>query len=320
PGESLEQIIKEGDRRAPTEADEKKGPGADIVLFKSTDGGNTYAGPIRVNQDSKEKRRDQFQPWLAVTPNGQLDVMYFDRRNDPNNFFIDTYLSRSNDGGKTFSDVRVTRNMWDPRINPPISVSGEFIGDYQGIVADDNVAIPFWNDTQSSQLPKSDPDYSPYQEVWSARIGNAKVEGGPAAPAGSCNDTRAPASHFAKGRKSVRLTRRALRVRGTAKDLSNCRQKQAGVRSVIVSLAKRYRGNRCRYLQSSGRLGSLVSCRRPVYLPAKGTTVWTGAFKKLRLTRGTYALRIRAIDVSSNIERKARRRGPLRNFRTIRLR
>jgi hypothetical protein len=57
-----------------------------------------------------------------------------------------------------------------------------------------------------------------------------------------------------------------------------------------------------------------------VYLPAKGTTAWTGAFKKLRLTRGTYALRIRAIDVSSNIERKARRRGPLRNFRTIRLR
>jgi hypothetical protein len=320
PGESLEQIIKEGNRRAPTEADEKKGPGADIVLFKSTDGGTTYAGPTRVNQDSKEKRRDQFQPWLAVTPNGQLDVMYFDRRNDPNNFFIDTYLSRSNDGGKTFSDVRVTRNMWDPRINPPISVSGEFIGDYQGVVADDNVAIPFWNDTQSSQLPKSDPDYSPYQEVWSARIGNAKVQGGPAAPAGSCNDTRAPASHFAKGRKSVRLTRRALRVRGTAKDLSNCRQKQAGVRSVIVSLAKRYRGNRCRYLQSSGRLGSLVSCRRPVYLPATGTTLWTGAFKKLRLTRGTYALRIRAIDVSSNIEHKARRRGPLRNFRTIRLR
>jgi hypothetical protein len=57
-----------------------------------------------------------------------------------------------------------------------------------------------------------------------------------------------------------------------------------------------------------------------VYLPATGTTLWTGAFKKLRLTRGTYALRIRAIDVSSNVEHKARRRGPLRNFRTIRLR
>ena len=70
--------------------------------------------------------------------------------------------------------------FWDPAVNPPISPSGQFIGDYQGIVADDDVAIPFWNDTQANNLARTDPSYSPWQEVWAARIYNTQALGGPA--------------------------------------------------------------------------------------------------------------------------------------------
>ena len=56
-------------------------------MYVSADGGVTYTGPVRVNQDDPKSPADQFQPWLAVTDKGQVDVMYFDRRNDPNNFF-----------------------------------------------------------------------------------------------------------------------------------------------------------------------------------------------------------------------------------------
>jgi hypothetical protein len=153
-------------------------PHADIVLFKSTDGGQTYTGPLKVNQDTGPS--DHFQPWLSVTDSGQLDVMYFDRRHDPNNYFIQTWLSRSNDGGKTFTDVPVGHMFWDPAVNPPISPSGQFIGDYQGIAADDDVAIPFWNDTQANNLARTDPSFSPWQEVWAARIYNTQAMGGPA--------------------------------------------------------------------------------------------------------------------------------------------
>jgi hypothetical protein len=132
-----------------------------------------------VNQDPKTSTADQFQPWLAITPRGQLDIMYFDRRRDPSNFFIDTYLSRSNDGGKTFTDTRVSQRSWDPRINPPISPSGEFIGDYQGLAADDVQAIPFWNDTQFASVPKSNKEYSPWQEVIAAPTANVPGKGGP---------------------------------------------------------------------------------------------------------------------------------------------
>ena len=152
---------------------------SDIIMFKSTDGGQNYSAPVRVNQDAKTSTADQFQPWLAITPRGQLNVMYFDRRRDPSNFFIDTYLSRSNDGGKTFTDTRVSQRSWDPRINPPISPSGEFIGDYQGLVADDVQAIPFWNDTQFASVAKSNKEYSPWQEVIAAPTGNVPSLGGP---------------------------------------------------------------------------------------------------------------------------------------------
>ena len=60
--------------------------------------------------------------------------------------------------------------MWDPAVNAPTSVSGKFIGDYQGLVADDEVAIPFWNDTQLAALPATDKEHSPYQEVFAARV------------------------------------------------------------------------------------------------------------------------------------------------------
>jgi hypothetical protein len=153
-----------------TAADGKKD--GDILVSRSTNGGLTWSAPARVNQDPVGNGKDQFQPQIAVTASGQVNISYFDRRNDPDNFFIDVYLSRSDDGGATWSDTRVTQKLWDPSINPPISGSGEFIGDYQGLVADDDNAIPFWNDTHLAQLPTTDPNYSPYQEVFSARIPN----------------------------------------------------------------------------------------------------------------------------------------------------
>ena len=318
PGVEFEQL-KERHLRPENEAEEDTGPGADIVMFKSTDGGSSYTGPVRVNGGQTDTERDQFQPWISVTPSGQVNVSYFDRRNDPNNFFIDTYLSRSNDGGQTFTDTRVTTTMWDPRLNPPISVSGEFIGDYQGLVADDNVAIPFWNDTQGANLPTSDPEYSPYQEVRSARVPNGQPQGGPA-PTG-CRDTRAPRARFLKKRKHpIKAKRRLLRIRGKARDRSNCASQKPRVRTVVVSVALRRGKGRCRNLQSTGRLARRTSCKQRVFLPTRGGRRWKFKSRKVHLKKGKYVIRARAIDARGNIETKNRKRGMWRNFRKVRVR
>jgi uncharacterized repeat protein (TIGR01451 family) len=102
---------------------------------------------------------DQFQPYVAVTPLGQVNVAYFDRRNDPDNFFIDQYLSRSTDSGQTFRDTRLSHDLWDPSINPPVSESGQFIGDYQAFSADRCATLAFFNDTHLANSPTRDSDF-----------------------------------------------------------------------------------------------------------------------------------------------------------------
>jgi hypothetical protein len=182
---------------APDPATDEDGMQADIKIMKSTDGGTKWTPPSKVNQDTTNA--DQFQPYVQVTPKGQVDVSYFDRRldrpdppNHPGNFFIDTFLSRSNDGGATWKDTRVSHDSWDPSINPPISGSGEFIGDYQGLVADDCSAIPFVNDTHLANDPSRDPDFdhgeprSQFQQVFSYEVPNVPAFGGADAGKKAC--------------------------------------------------------------------------------------------------------------------------------------
>ena len=304
-GTSLQQLKDlRDDRRAHEEAAGDPTSGADIVMFKSTDGGNTYTGPVRVNQDPKTRNADQFQPWMAVTPRGQVDIMYFDRRNDPNNWFIGTYLSRSNDGGKTFFDTRVDHQMWDPRINPPISPSGEFIGDYQGLAADDSVAIPFWNDTQAANLPKSSKAYSQWQEVYAARIPNGALQGGP----GACKDRTAPKTTLKS--KNVENSSEGLGISGRSSD-AGCGKAHSAtakghLRRVYVSVAK-VKGKDCSFMNSKGKFTPKRNCRRPILLAAKGTSKWSFRIH-VHLKRGTYRIVARGVDQAGNKEKPNRKR------------
>jgi hypothetical protein len=174
---------------APLPGDED-GLQADIKLTKSLDAGATWSAPVKVNQDTGNA--DQFQPYVRLTPHGQVNVSFFDRRVDrpdpprhPGNFFIDTWLARSDDAGATWTDSRVSHDSWDPSINPPISGSGQFIGDYQGLVVDDCFAIPFVNDTHLANDPGRDPQFdrighprSQFQQVFSWLVPNTRAFGG----------------------------------------------------------------------------------------------------------------------------------------------
>jgi len=133
-------------------SDERSGD-ADILLVRSTDDGKTWSAPVRVNDDPLGDGKDQFQPQLAVAPDGVVSVMFFDRRNDPDNFKIDVYLAQSTNGGQSFHpNVRVTNVSWDPSLDAPVPVGGPpvtFIGDYQGLAVDNHFAHVFWNDTRT---------------------------------------------------------------------------------------------------------------------------------------------------------------------------
>ncbi len=144
--------------------DERNGD-ADIYLSTSTDRGQTWSAPVRVNDDPVGDHANQFQPQLAVAPDGVVSVSFFDTRNDPAHKLIDVYLAQSVDHGKSFlPNVRVTTQNWNPAVNAPV-VSGNvtFIGDYQGVSADDHFVHPFWNDTRTGD-----------QEIFTAAIPSAR--------------------------------------------------------------------------------------------------------------------------------------------------
>jgi hypothetical protein len=151
---------------APDPDTDEDGLSADVVMITSDDGGESWSDPTVVNQD--ETNADQFQPNIAVTGTGQLNVIYFDRRldtrpetpdppTDTDNYFTDVWLNRSNDAGKTWTEHRITHDSTDPELNAPVSGSGLFFGDYQGLVADECAAIPFVNDTHLANDTELDP-------------------------------------------------------------------------------------------------------------------------------------------------------------------
>lgn len=128
---------------------------ADILASTSIDGGATWSKPYRVNHDALGNGKDQFQPVIAVAPNGTYTCAWFDRRRDPNNRLIDEYIAQSQDGGKTFGlNLRVTDKSWNPAIDAPEpegKPSNTFIGDYQGLAVDNLTVHPLWNDTQNGR-------------------------------------------------------------------------------------------------------------------------------------------------------------------------
>jgi hypothetical protein len=132
-------------------SDQRNGPDdTDVWLTKSSDGGNTWTEPARVNDDPPGKQ--QFFTWMAIDQtNGYLYFVFYDRRNyDDNN--TDVYMAVSRDGGESFINFKISESPFLPS-------SGVFFGDYNNISAHDNVIRPIWTRLQNGEL-----------SVWTALI------------------------------------------------------------------------------------------------------------------------------------------------------
>ena len=115
----------------------------DVWIARSTDGGDTWSDPIRVNDDGPGKQ--QFFTWMSVDQvTGYLWFVWYDRRDyDDNN--TDVYMAVSTDGGETFINFKVSEEPFMPS-------SGVFFGDYNCVSSHDNVVRPIWTRLHNGQL------------------------------------------------------------------------------------------------------------------------------------------------------------------------
>jgi hypothetical protein len=130
---------------------------ADILLIYSWDNGQTWSEPLRVNDDEEGNGFDQFFSAVAVSPQGWVHMVFYDRRDDENNSLIWSYYAISKNGGQNFT---LNMNMSDESFEGDYSRNGDndFIGDYIGITATNTTAYAVWCDTRdgSSEIGRSE--------------------------------------------------------------------------------------------------------------------------------------------------------------------
>ena len=117
-------------------ADQKNGTNdTDIWFMRSTNRGDNWTPPLRINQDGPGKH--QFLPWMAVDQTtGYIYIVYYDRRAYDDNQ-TDVYVAFSMDGGNTFKEKKISES-------PFVPTESKFFGDYNNIAAHKGIIAPIW--------------------------------------------------------------------------------------------------------------------------------------------------------------------------------
>lgn len=119
----------------------------DVFLSSSADKGKHWTRAVRINNDPIHNGAEQFFQWLAVDPvDGSVNVIFYDRRRDPQNRKQIVVLARSSDGGRSFENYAWTET--------PFEAGGVFFGDYSGLAAYGGRVYGVWTEKAPPAPPK----------------------------------------------------------------------------------------------------------------------------------------------------------------------
>jgi hypothetical protein len=115
--------------------DQESSNESDIWFIRSSNNGDYWTQPLRVNDDGPGKH--QYLPWITVDQmTGYIYMVFYDRRNHEGNQ-TDVYLAYSKDSGNTFKNVKISESPFEPN-------EAHFFGDYTNIAAYNGTVIPVW--------------------------------------------------------------------------------------------------------------------------------------------------------------------------------
>lgn len=130
----------------------------DVHFSRSTDGGQTWSPPVRINDDPAGSNNWQWFGTLSVAPDGRIDVVWNDTRNAVGGYDSELFYSFSTDGGLSWSPDEPISPAFDPNIGWP---NQNKIGDYYHMISDRLGADLAWSATFNGE-----------QDVYYLRIGD----------------------------------------------------------------------------------------------------------------------------------------------------
>jgi hypothetical protein len=121
----------------------------DIYAQSSTDGGKTWTDAKNLTDDDPARLVGQFIPNISVAPNGRVDAVWWDTRDDPGIRSNDVYYSYSLDDGKTWSaNKRITDINVDRRVG--IWGANYDISSPPAVTSTDAYTLFGWDDTRNT--------------------------------------------------------------------------------------------------------------------------------------------------------------------------
>jgi hypothetical protein len=113
---------------------------SDVMFARSTNGGVNWSSPIKINDDPGTSAYQWFGT-MSVAPNGRIDVIWLDTRDNPGTNISALYYSNSMDAGTTWSLNERLSDYFDPHVGWP---QQQKMGDYFHMVSDNNGANLAW--------------------------------------------------------------------------------------------------------------------------------------------------------------------------------
>lgn len=132
------------------------GSDPDIILRKSSDGGQSWSSGIRVNQDAINNGKTQFFSGITVDDFGGVNIIFYDDRNTT----IDSsgiFLARSTDTGSTWNEYEISDHNFKP--NAIGGLGQGYMGDNIDLASSGNKLFPVWMDNSTGNY-----------QIWSVPI------------------------------------------------------------------------------------------------------------------------------------------------------
>jgi hypothetical protein len=128
--------------------DAGRGDGRDVFLARSDDAGGAWLAPVAVSSEP----RGQFLPAVAVSPEGRVDVVFYDRAGDPGDVLAHVTIGSSFDEGRTFRTTRISDAPFDTRIGFGSLQGIPVLGSRLALSSGSDRTLGFWADTSRGTI------------------------------------------------------------------------------------------------------------------------------------------------------------------------